>query len=127
MSVQLDHYILNVNDLGTSTDFYVRIMGFGDEGHLAPFTRIRVCDSFVLQLAQRGTKGGDHLAFSMSRAEFEDVFRRLRADGIAFGDRFDTVGSMKGPGEEVGAQGPGKSLYFFDPDKHLIEIRHHEV
>ncbi len=33
---------------------------------------------------------------------------------------------MKGPGDATGARGPGASLYFFDPNKHLIEIRHYE-
>jgi hypothetical protein len=30
---------------------------------------------------------------------------------------------MQGPGEEAGAKGMGKALYFLDPSKHLIEIR----
>jgi hypothetical protein len=34
---------------------------------------------------------------------------------------------MRGPGDEVGAQGPGKAVYLFDPSKHLIEIRHYDV
>jgi hypothetical protein len=42
---------------------------------------------------------------------------------------------MRGPGDETretikaiggGARGPAKNLYFFDPSKHLIEIRHYE-
>ena len=32
---------------------------------------------------------------------------------------------MKGPGEEFGAVGMGAALYLFDPDKHLIELRHY--
>jgi hypothetical protein len=31
---------------------------------------------------------------------------------------------MQGPGNEFGAHGMGAALYFFDPDQHLIEIRH---
>jgi hypothetical protein len=62
----------------------------------------------------------------MARSEFEEIFGRVRAAGIEYGDSFHQVGNMRGPGDEVGAQGPGKSVYFFDPSKHLIEIRHYE-
>jgi hypothetical protein len=33
---------------------------------------------------------------------------------------------MKGPGDEAASRGMGKAVYFFDPDQHLIEIRHYE-
>jgi hypothetical protein len=33
---------------------------------------------------------------------------------------------MQGPGDEPGSKGPGKAVYCFDPDRHLIEIRHYE-
>ena len=63
----------------------------------------------------------------MTRAEFDAVFRRVREAGIAYGDSFHGVGNMCGPGDEGGARGPGKALYFFDPSKHLIEIRYYET
>jgi len=63
----------------------------------------------------------------MTRNEFDRVFQSVRASGIAYGDRFNTVGNMRGPGEEAGALGPGKAVYFFDPNEHLIEIRHYEM
>ena len=67
------------------------------------------------------------MAFSMTCAEFDDVFRRVHAAGIEYGDSFHSVGNMRGPGAEGGARGPGKALYLFDPSKHLIEIRHYET
>ena len=66
-----------------------------------------------------------HLAFAMSPDEFDGVFTRIRAAGIEYGDSFHEVGNMRGPGNEPGARGPGAALYFFDPSKHLIEIRHY--
>jgi hypothetical protein len=33
---------------------------------------------------------------------------------------------MKGPGDADGARGTTRSLYCFDPNKHLIEIAHYE-
>jgi hypothetical protein len=61
----------------------------------------------------------------MRPEEFANVFARVREAGIPFGDSFHAVGNMKGPGEEDGARGPGASVYFFDPNQHLIEIRHY--
>ena len=126
MSAQLDHLILMVNDQPKSVAFYTRILGFGDEGQRPPFAVVRVGPGQVLQLAPWGTKGGEHLAFAMSRDQFDDVFRRVREAGIEYGDAFDAVGNMSGPGVADGARGATRSLYFFDPDRHLIEIVYYE-
>lgn len=122
----LDHLILPVNDAQESSRFYTEILGLVDEGTRGPFTVLRVTPDFTIQLAPWGTRGGEHLAFAMPRSEFEEIFRRVRDGGIRFGDSFHAVGNLKGPGEEEGARGPGASLYLFDPDEHLIEIRHYE-
>jgi catechol 2,3-dioxygenase-like lactoylglutathione lyase family enzyme len=129
VAIELDHIILAVNDRASSLKFYTEIVGLDHDrqGDREPFSMLRVTPGFVIQMAQWGTKGGEHLAFAMSKPEFDDVFIRVRKSGIAYGDRFDTVGNMKGPGDEAGARGMGKSLYFFDPDQHLVEIRHHDL
>ena len=126
MALELDHIILPVNDVARSVAFYTRVLGLGLEPPDEPFAVLRVTPSFVLLIAQYGTRGGEHLAFALSRAEFDAAFGRLDDAGIAYGDRFDTVGNMQGPSDEQGARGMGKAIYFFDPDRHLIEIRHYE-
>jgi catechol 2,3-dioxygenase-like lactoylglutathione lyase family enzyme len=126
MQAQLDHLILKVNDPRASVEFYERILGFSPEGQDGPFSVVRVNEGLTLQLAPWGTGGGEHLAFALAPAAFEEVFRRVRETGIEYGDAFDSVGSQRGPGNETGARGPGKTIYFFDPDRHLIEIRHYE-
>jgi catechol 2,3-dioxygenase-like lactoylglutathione lyase family enzyme len=122
----LDHLILHVNDVERTVQFYTDILGFSNEGASGPFTVVRVTPDFTIQLAPWGTQGGEHLAFAMSHAEFTEIFRRVRDAGLDFGDSFHSVGNMQGPGTEAGARGLGASLYFFDPNKHLIEIRHYE-
>jgi catechol 2,3-dioxygenase-like lactoylglutathione lyase family enzyme len=119
--------ILAVNDRDTSVDFYTNVLGLVDEGQDGPFTVLRVTPEFTIQLAPWGTGGGEHLAFAMTRSEFDSCFGRVRAAGIEFGDSFDSVGNMQGPGDEAGARGSGKAVYFFDPSKHLIEIRHYRL
>ena len=125
-AVTLDHLILPVNDREASLAFYTQTLGFAHAGERPPFTVVRVNESMLLQLAPWGTEGNQHLAFAMSRAEFEAIFARVRAAGTAYGDSFHTVGNGQGPGDEDGARGPGKALYLLDPSRHLIEIRHYE-
>lgn len=126
MAIQLDHLILAVNDAAKSIQFHTEILGLAYEGNREPFSVIRVTPEFTIQMAPWGTKGGEHLAFAMSRKEFDDAFCRIREAGIEYGDSFHKVGNMKGPGDEGGSRGPGKALYLFDPSRHLIEIRYYE-
>ena len=121
--VTLDHLIVRVNDRDASVRFYTEVMGFGDEGADGPFSVIRVSPETTLQLAPWGTQGGDHLAFALSAEQFEAAFSRVKAAGMPYGDSFHDVGNMRGPGEESGAKGPGPTIYVFDPDGHLVELR----
>jgi len=125
--VDLDHLILAVNDRDETLAFYTTVLGLTHEGEAPPFSVLRVTKRLTLQIAPWGSGGGEHLAFAMTRDEFEQVFARVRRAGIPYGDTFHEVGNMRGPGDEPGAQGPGKAVYFFDPSQHLIEIRHYEV
>jgi len=122
----IDHLILNINDVASSVDFYVNILGFSHEGEDGPFTVIRVDDGFTLQLAPWGTKGNEHLAFALSRVQFDSVFARLKEKQIPYGDSFHSVGNNLGPGNETGAKGPAPTVYMNDPNNHLIEIRTYE-
>jgi catechol 2,3-dioxygenase-like lactoylglutathione lyase family enzyme len=121
VAVHLDHMILSVNDVGASIDFYTGILGLQREGDDEPFSVIRVTPELTLLLAPWGTEGGEHLAFAMSPEEFATTFDRVRDAGVEYGDSFQTVGNMLGPGDERGA----KVIYLFDPSRHLLEIRHY--
>jgi catechol 2,3-dioxygenase-like lactoylglutathione lyase family enzyme len=127
MAIELDHTILNVNDMAKSLDFYTRILGLKHEGEDDPFSILRVSSGLMILLAPWGTKGGEHLAFSMSDKEFVETLQRLVDAKIPYGDRYDSVGNLKGPGNERGARGMGRAIYFFDPSEHLIEIRSYDA
>jgi catechol 2,3-dioxygenase-like lactoylglutathione lyase family enzyme len=122
----IDHVILKVSDLSRSIDFYTRVMGFELAGHDGPFAVIRVGPSFVIQLAPWGATSQDHLAFALDGDEFGRAFSRIKEAGVPYGDTFDRVGTNTGPGKETGARGPGPTVYLYDPDKHLLEIRTYE-
>ena len=119
----LDHIILKVNDLEASVAFYTSIMGFQNAGTDGPFTVIRTGPAFQMQLAAWGTEGFEHYAFSVSSSEFDSICDNVKSSGIDYGPTFDSVGSNTGPGNESGARGSAPTLYFSDPNNHLIEIR----
>jgi catechol 2,3-dioxygenase-like lactoylglutathione lyase family enzyme len=120
---KLDHIILKVNDLQASVAFYRDVLGFALEGTDGPFTVLRAGPDFLLQVAPWGTPGFEHYAFAVSKAEFRDIFDRIKAAGIDFGPTFDSVGANGEPGQETGARGLAPTLYFNDPNRHLLEIR----
>ena len=122
----LDHIILKVNNLNTSVAFYTQVLGFTLEGTDGPFTLIRAGADCQLQLAPWGTPGLEHYAFAVSRVEFEEIFGRIKAMGIAYGPTFSSVGANTGPGREAGARGAAPTIYFNDPNLHLLEIRSYE-
>jgi catechol 2,3-dioxygenase-like lactoylglutathione lyase family enzyme len=122
----IDHIIVRVNDLQESVAFYTQILGFTLAGKDGPFTLIQVSPDFQLLLHPHHTDGLEHYAFAMSRAEFDRVFERIKAAGIAYGPSFDSVGSNSGMGEERGACGLAPTIYFSDPNRHLLEIRTYE-
>jgi catechol 2,3-dioxygenase-like lactoylglutathione lyase family enzyme len=122
----LDHIILKVNDIKASVAFYTGVLGFAEEGTDGPFTVLRVGPDFLIQLAPWGTPGFEHYAFAVSKVDFEGIFGRIKAANIAYGPTFDAVGTNTGPGQEAGARGFAPTLYFNDPNKHLLEIRTYE-
>ena len=119
----IDHIIVKVNDLQASIAFYVDVLGFSLEGTDGPFTVLRASQELQLQLAPWGTPGMEHYAFAVSAPDFGNIFNRIKAAGVNFGPTFNSVGTNTGPGEEAGARGLAPTLYFNDPNKHLLEIR----
>ena len=122
----IDHIILKVNDLEASVAFYTGVLGFAAEGVDGPFTVLRVGPDCQIQLAPWGTAGREHYAFAVSRLEFEGIFDRIKHAGIAYGPTFDSVGVNSGSGYESGARGHAPTVYFNDPNEHLLEIRSYE-
>jgi catechol 2,3-dioxygenase-like lactoylglutathione lyase family enzyme len=121
MAINLDHIILSVADAEKSVRFYHKVLGFKYE----PVALLRISTTLVLQLIQRPPPISEHLAFSMSKPEFDETLSRLKAADVPYGDNFDTVGTMTGPGISHGSQKNGNSIYFRDPDGHMLEIMYY--
>src|SRR6266513_114815 len=99
----IDHLILNVNEVSSSVDFYVNVLGFELEGEDGPFTGIRVNQDFTLQLAPWGTGGNEHIEFALSREAFDKAFASVKEKGIPFVDSYHSVANNLGAGPACGA------------------------
>jgi catechol 2,3-dioxygenase-like lactoylglutathione lyase family enzyme len=111
---------LYVDDVAASIAFYRKIFGFhvvshfGDRG-----SALQAGERQILLLFQKNASrntstahhgdGELHLAFAIAEAELSAWERWLAENGIAIEDR------------HVWEQG-GVSLYFRDPDRHLLEV-----
>lgn len=124
--INLDHIIINVNDIEETILFWTKVFGFKCEGESGPFTVLRITSDLTFQFAPWGTKGGSHFAFALPKQEFDVVLKLLKENEIPYGDSFHTVGNLQGPGKEDGARGMGYAIYFNDPNDHLLEIRTYE-
>jgi hypothetical protein len=80
----------------------------------------------MILLAPFGAKVSQHLAFALSRKDFDKTVALVKANSIPHGSSWDNVGSNTGPGVEDGARGSAPTFYMFDPSKNLIEIRTYE-
>jgi catechol 2,3-dioxygenase-like lactoylglutathione lyase family enzyme len=112
---------LYVDDLNRAERFYGDVFGFQVMMGDARLRALRVKDGQVLLLFKRGASlsedqipthdgsGPVHLAFSIPATEFAAWEKSLESHGIA-------IEKMKQ--WERG----GKSLYFRDPDNHLLEL-----
>jgi catechol 2,3-dioxygenase-like lactoylglutathione lyase family enzyme len=58
-----------------------------------------------------------HLAFKVSEAEFDEIFSRVKRDGVAYGGSPRDMANGK-----TYAHNGGRGVYFRDPDGHGLEI-----
>jgi catechol 2,3-dioxygenase-like lactoylglutathione lyase family enzyme len=117
---------LDVDDLAASADFYHRILGFEIMERSERLCAFAIAGRDVLILFQReeaakavdipggripphGSQGAIHFAFSINRNELPQWERALAASGIAIEGR-------------VNWERGGTSIYFRDPDDHLVEL-----
>jgi catechol 2,3-dioxygenase-like lactoylglutathione lyase family enzyme len=128
MAIRLDHTIVPARDRRASAAFFADIFGLevtpGD-GH---FAQVRVNDAFTMDFGDEpeawGGPGFDprtgrshHYAFHVSDAEFDAIFSRVRARGIAYGsDPFEHANGR------INTRRGGRGFYFEDPYGHLLEV-----
>jgi catechol 2,3-dioxygenase-like lactoylglutathione lyase family enzyme len=118
MAVQLNHTIVNSRDAEASARFYSEILGLDAPRRFGPFIVIDTANGVSLDFMSTDEPLIiEHYAFLVSEAEFDEIFGRIKANGIDF--YADPRASRKG---EINRNDGGRGCYFKDPSGHFLEI-----
>jgi len=118
MISHIDHIVLTVADIERSVAFYARVLGmqavsFGNGRRALQFGQQKI------NLQTLGMEPRNHAAVGAGDVclitdwPTARVLAHLTAEGVPV---------LEGPVTKSGAQGPIESVYFNDPDGHLIEV-----
>jgi catechol 2,3-dioxygenase-like lactoylglutathione lyase family enzyme len=118
MAIKLNHTIVHARDKRASADFYTSVLGFSAPRPFGPFLDIETANGVTLAILETDEKfEPQHYAFLVSDAEFDEIFGRVKARGLA---------CWADPGKkqegEINTHFGGRGVYFQDPGGHLLEI-----
>jgi catechol 2,3-dioxygenase-like lactoylglutathione lyase family enzyme len=117
MAIMLDHTIVPARDKEASARFFARIFGLRYDGPMAHFAPVRVNDTLTLDFDTGTTFEHHHYAFRVSDAEFDAIFARVTADGLAYGS-----GPTALTDGAINHRRGGRGFYFRDPNGHVLEV-----
>ncbi len=127
---EMDHIVLRVKDVETSLRFYAETLGMRTErveqwraGEIR-FPSVRINDDTIIDffasdqepIGREGARNQDHYCMVIEPTDMEELKSKFEAMG---------VGIQAGPGKRWGSHGDGISLYIYDPDDNVVELRHY--
>ena len=123
MISHLDHIVLTVSDLARAVDFYETVLKM---------------DVLTLEEGRRGVRfGNQHIHFQVLGEELRNhamegagdvcLVTEWSMDEVLNHLTACNVNLLEGPVSRVGTLGPMQSVYFNDPDNHLIEVSVYEL
>ncbi len=118
MTIKLNHTIVHVRDQRAAAEFFTGLFGLPEAVPFGPFLGVEVGNEVTLDFCQAdGEVAPQHYAFLVSEAEFDQIFGRIQARGLAY---------WADPGQrrkdEINTHDGGRGVYFEDPSGHLLEI-----
>lgn len=116
MAITLNHTIVPARDKIAAAKFFADLFGLecGEAGFFAP---VQVNgDLHLLFDTDTGFKP-QHYAFHVSDAEFDAIFARITAAGLAYGSEPGAPDNGR-----LNHWGGGRGVYFRSPDGHLYEL-----
>ena len=127
---EMDHIVLRNKDVEESLRFYTEVLGLKPErvdkwraGAIRfPSARINadtIIDFFgsdEIPTGRDDIKNQDHFCMVIEPTDMEELKNKFIAMGVDI---------QAGPGKRWGSHGDGISLYIYDPDDNVVELRHY--
>jgi catechol 2,3-dioxygenase-like lactoylglutathione lyase family enzyme len=117
MSIKLNHTIVYARDKKASANFFAELFGL-KALPFGPFLGVEVGNEVTLDFYDaEGEVAPQHYAFLVGEEEFDAIFGRIKARGLAYWA--DPGQSRQG---KINRHDGGRGVYFEDPSGHLLEI-----
>jgi catechol 2,3-dioxygenase-like lactoylglutathione lyase family enzyme len=117
MGIVLDHTIVPARDKELSARFLARILGLRYEGPASHFAPVRINDTLTLDYDNESEFESHHYAFKVDESAFDDIFNRVREEGIPYGSGPRSLDDMT-----INHRHGGRGFYFLDPNGHVLEV-----
>jgi catechol 2,3-dioxygenase-like lactoylglutathione lyase family enzyme len=119
MAIKLNHTIVHSRDKRAAAEFFAALFGRPQPVPFGPFLGVQVDNEVTLDFLDAGGMEiqVQHYAFLVGEAEFDQIFGRIREQGLAYWA--DPGKSSKG---RINRHFGGRGVYFEDPSGHLLEI-----
>jgi catechol 2,3-dioxygenase-like lactoylglutathione lyase family enzyme len=128
---EMDHIVLRVKDVDQSLRFYTEVLGLKPErveqfkAGKVRFPSVRLNDDTIIDLfpapdmesiSRDAPRNQDHFCMVIESTDMNELKSQFQALGIDI---------QAGPGTRWGAHGDGTSLYIYDPDDNVVELRYY--
>ena len=127
---EMDHIVLRVKDVEVALQFYTETLGLKAErvdqwknGEVR-FPSARLNDDTIIDFfasddrptSRDGVRNQDHFCMVIEPTDMDELKSKFEATGIEI---------QAGPGKRWGSHGDGISLYVYDPDDNVVELRYY--
>ncbi len=118
MTIKLNHTIVYSRDKHASSAFIADLFGLPGPVPFGPFLGVEVGNEVTLDFYdEEGEITPQHYAFLVSEDDFDQIFGRIKARGLAHWA--DPGHRLAG---EINTHDGGRGVYFDDPSGHVLEI-----
>src|SRR5262249_20329716 len=118
--ITLNHTIVPAHDKEASARFFAGIFGLAYNGAAGHFAPVKVNDTLTMDFDNRDEFQSHHYAFHVSDEEFDSIFGRVKAQGLAYGSGPQSQDDM-----QINTRRGGRGFYFKDPNGHSLELLTH--